>query len=126
VAAGPTSGTAAGSTLLLPDDGSLTEQGPRPVAVRYLADPEHRMILGVGQLREVRPYMAPGDLALPGDDVPPFVDWDLARVEDLGLPCGKRKAAPRPQCRWWLWMITAYRSSTDADDLKEIVESNKI
>src|SRR5665811_1386116 len=44
------------------------------------------MILGVGQLREVRPYMAPRDLAVLGDDVCPFFDWDLARVEDLGLP----------------------------------------
>jgi hypothetical protein len=44
------------------------------------------MILGIGHFREVRPYVAPGDLAVPGDDVPPLVDRDLARVEDLGLP----------------------------------------
>ena len=50
------------------------------------------MILGVGQLREVRPYMAPRDLAVLGDDVPPFVDWDLARVEDLGLPLAAQLA----------------------------------
>jgi len=39
------------------------------------------MILGVGQFREARAYMAPGDLAVPGDDGPPLVDWDLGGVD---------------------------------------------
>jgi hypothetical protein len=29
--------------------------------------------------------MAPGNLAVPGDDVPPFLDRDLPCVEDLGV-----------------------------------------
>ena len=64
----------------------------RPCRSVLLGDPEHRVIFGVGQLREVRPYVAPGDLAVLGDDVPSFVDWDLARVEDLGLPLAAQLA----------------------------------
>ena len=52
------------------------------------------MVLGVGQLREIRPYMAPGNLAVLGDDVSPFSDWDLARVEDRFVPPLKIKDRP--------------------------------
>jgi hypothetical protein len=52
----------------------------------HLADLEHHVILGIGQLREARVHEAPGDLAVPGDDGLPFVDWDLGGVEDLAMP----------------------------------------
>ena len=52
------------------------------------------MVLGVGQLREIRPYMAPGNLAVLGDDVSPFFDWDLARVEDRFVSPLKIKDRP--------------------------------
>ena len=50
------------------------------------------MILGVGQLREARAHKAPGDLAVPGDDVTPLVDWDLGGMDDLGLPLAAQLA----------------------------------
>jgi len=50
------------------------------------------MIRGVGQLREPPVYKASGDLAVPGDDVPPLVDWDLDGMEDLAVPLAAQLA----------------------------------
>jgi len=61
--------------------------GSRPCRSAHLTDSEHWMILEAGQLRELWPHMAPGDLAVAGDDGSPFLDWDLARARSRFAPC---------------------------------------